>query len=311
MTAGADLSRPLRVATRRHSSFQSAWKGYAFITPNLVGLAVFTLLPVAFTIVIAFTNWDVVSGLTGLEWVGFRNFATIMVDPAFWHSAGLTVVYVGLSVPLTVACGLAVAVALDGPVPGRSILRLLFFIPFVSNLVAISETWILLYSPQFGPIDALMRAVGVHHPPVWLASSAWAMPALIIMTIWSGVGYSAVLYTAALQDVPRDLLEAAEIDGAAVWARFVRITLPLLSPATFLLILTGLINTSQTFGAINLLTQGGPGQSTTVLSYYIYQNAFRFYHFGYAAAMSVLMLAVVVVLALLLWLAQRRFVHYG
>lgn len=311
MTVGAVDSGAVRTnRRRRRSPSPPAWHGYAFIAPNLIGLALFTFLPVAFTIVVAFTNWDVVSGLSRLEWVGLRNFATVMVDPEFWHSAGLTVVYVGFSVPLTVACGLAVAVALNGPVPGRSVLRLLFFIPFVSNLVAISETWILLYSPQFGPIDTALRALGVQNPPAWLASSAWAMPALIITTIWSGVGYSAVLYTAALQDVPRDLLEAAEIDGAGVWARFTRLTFPLLTPVTFLLVLTGLINTSQTFGAINLLTQGGPGQSTTVLSYYVYQNAFRFYHFGYAAAMSVVMLAVVVALALLMWLAQRRFVHY-
>jgi multiple sugar transport system permease protein len=311
VTVEAGPSRALQATRRPRSPVPTPWKGYAFIAPNLVGLAVFTFLPVAFTIAVAFTNWDVVSGLSGLGWVGLRNFATILSDPDFWHSAGLTVVYVGFSVPLTVACGLAVAVALDGPVPGRSILRLLFFVPFISNLVAVSETWILLYSPQFGPIDAVLRTVGVQNPPAWLASSAWAMPALIIMTIWSGVGYSAVLYTAALQDVPTDLLEAAEIDGAGVWARFARVTFPILTPITFLLVLTGLINTSQTFGAINLLTQGGPGQSTTVLSYYIYQNAFRFYHFGYAAAMSVVMVVVVVVLALLLWLAQRRFVHYG
>ena len=287
-----------------------AWVGYAFIAPNLLGLLVFTLIPIVFAIVVAFSSWTLVSGLSGIQFVGLQNFSTILQDPDFWRSLGHTGEYVFGSVPLTLAAGLAIALALNGPVPGRNVLRMIFFIPFVANSVAISATWILLYSPQYGPIDQILRSLGLSNPPLWLASSPWAMPALIIMTIWGGAGYSALIYQAGLANVPSDLLEAAAIDGARVWSRFSRVVLPFLTPVTFLLVITNLIATSQTFGLINLMTQGGPGQSTTVLSYYIYQNAFQFYHFGYAAALALAMFVLVLLLALVLWIGQRRLVYY-
>lgn len=287
-----------------------AWVGYAFIAPNLAGLLVFTFVPIVFAVVVAFSSWTLVSGLSGIQFVGLANFSAILQDPDFWQSLELTGYYVIGSVPLTLAAGLAIALALNGPVPGRNVLRLIFFIPFVANSVAVSATWILLYSPQYGPIDQILRSLGLSNPPLWLASSQWAMPALIIMTIWSGAGYSALIYQAGLQNVPADLLEAATIDGAGVWSRFSHVVLPLLTPVTFLLVITNLISTSQTFGLVNLMTQGGPGRSTTVLSYYIYQNAFQFYHFGYAAALALAMFVVVLLLALVLWIGQRRLVFY-
>lgn len=302
------------LSSRPRGRLKVSWRnevtGYAFIAPNLVGLAVFTFLPLLFTVVVSFSRWNLVSGFSGVQWVGMRNFQTILSDPEFWHSAELTGLLIAATVPATIVCGLAVAVALNGPVPGRSVLRLIFFIPFIANIVAVSETWLILYSPQGGPIDDVLIRLGIHNPPLWLASSAWALPALAIMTIWYQVGYAAILYSAALQDIPQDLLDAAEIDGANAATRFTRITFPLVSPVTFLLVLTGVIFTSQSFGFVNLMTRGGPGTSTTVLSYYVYQNAFQFYHFGYAAAMSVCMLVGVSFVAFGMWFAQRRLVHY-
>jgi len=184
-------------------------------------------------------------------------------------------------------------------------------VPFIVNAVAISATWILLYHPRFGPINAVLRAIGVVNPPQWLASSQWALPALIIMAVWGGVGYAAIIYLAALQDMPRDLYEAADLDGAGAWTQFRAITLPFLTPTIFFLAVTGFIGSSQSFGMINLMTKGGPGRSTTVASYYIYQNAFQFYKFGYAAAMSLVMFVGVLALTLLLWRVQRRSVFYG
>lgn len=296
---------------RRRSPGPPAWIGYAFIAPNFIGFAIFTLLPLAFALGVAFTKWDVVSGVRGLQWVGLQNFVDIANDPNFWQSARLTLLYVGGSVPLTLILGLAVALVLNGPIPGRAILRAIFFIPFIVNAVAISATWILLYHPTFGPIDIGLRLLGVANAPLWLASSEWAMPALIIMAIWGGIGYDAVLYLAALQDVPRDLVEAAALDGAGAWQRFWSVTLPFLTPTIFFLLVTGFIGASQSFGTINLMTQGGPGRSTTVLSYYLYQNGFQFYKFGYAAAISWVMFVAVLVLTLIFWRAQRGLVFYG
>lgn len=297
--------------SRRRSPEPPTWVGYAFVAPNLIGFAVFTLLPLLFALAIAFAEWDVVSGLGAIEWVGLRNFVDIARDRNFWESARHTLAYAGFGVPLTTLAGLAIALALNGPIPGRAVLRLVFFVPFIANIVAIAATWILLYHPRFGPINVALRTFGVDDPPIWLASSRWAMPALIVMAIWAGAGYAAVIYLAALQDVPADLFEAASLDGAGAWERFRAITFPFLTPTTFFLLVTGFIGASQSFGMINLMTEGGPGRATTVLSYYVYQNGFEFYRFGYAAALAWVMFLGVLLLTLALWRLQRRGVFYG
>lgn len=283
---------------------------YLFIAPNLLGFAAFTLLPLLFAFIVSFANWDVVSGIEGIEWVGLANFATALNDDAFWKAMGLTGMYVIGSVPITVGLGMLLAIGLNGPTPGRGVLRLIFFIPYIVNAVAISATWILLYHPRYGPINTALRWLGIEDPPLWLASSDWSLPALIFMAIWAGVGYNAIIYLAALQSLPEDLYEAANLDGAGIFTKFRTITLPLLTPTTFFLIVTGFIGSSQSWGMINLMTRGGPGTSTTVASYYVYQNAFQFYKFGYAAAMSWIMFAVVLLLMLVLWGYQRRAVFY-
>ncbi|HMQ30236.1 MAG TPA: sugar ABC transporter permease [Chloroflexaceae bacterium] len=304
-------ARGAKARGRRRSPEPPAWIGYAFLAPNLLGFALFTLLPLLFALLIAFTEWDVISGLGAIRFVGLQNFAAILADANFWDSARLTLLYVGLGVPLTTAGGLLLALALNQPLAGRAVLRLVFFIPYVANTVAVAATWILLYHPRFGPINLALSALGIESPPAWLASSTWALPGLVIMTIWQGAGYAAIIYLAALQEIPQDLYEAADLDGASIYDRFRTITLPLLTPTSFFLLVTGFIGTSQAFGMINLMTRGGPGRSTTVLSYYIYQNGFQFYRFGYAAAMAWVMFLAVLLLTLLLWRAQRRAVFYG
>jgi multiple sugar transport system permease protein len=289
---------------------KSSKQAYLFIAPNLIGFAAFTLLPLIFALVVSLANWDVVSGLSGIEWVGVDNFVEGFTDGAFWKAMGITAVYVAGSVPLTVAFGLLLALGLNGPTPGRAVLRLIFFIPYIVNAVAISATWILLYHPRYGPINAALRWMGIEDAPLWLASSDWALPALIIMAIWAGCGYASIIYLAALQTLPEDLYEAADLDGAGIFEKFKSITFPLITPTTFFLLVTGFIGSSQSWGMINLMTRGGPGTSTTVASYYIYQNGFQFYRFGYAAALSWIMFAFVLLLTLGLWLYQRRAVFY-
>lgn len=306
---------PIEQTTGRKRRFRRGggdhgWLGYLFVAPNFIGFSIFTLLPLVFAFAVSFARWDVVSGIDGITWVGLKNFTDILHDGNFWQSVRLTIYYVGFSVPLTTMAGLLVALALNGPIPGRGVLRLIFFIPFIANSVAIASTWILLYHPRYSPLNNTLRNLGIENPPLWLASSQWAMPALIIMAVWAGAGYAAVIYLAALQSLPPDLYEAAELDGAGVFQKFRSITWPLLTPTTFFLLVTGFIGASQSFGMINLMTGGGPGRATTVVSYYIYQNGFQFYRFGYAAAMAWFMFAGVLVLTLFLWWVQRRAVTY-
>jgi multiple sugar transport system permease protein len=296
---------------RRRSPEPPSWVGWAFIAPNLIGFTVFTLVPLVFSLGIAFAEWDVISGLDNIRWVGLENFSRLLDDDKFWSAGGRTLFYAGGAVPLTTIAGLLIALALNGPVPGRTLLRLIFFIPFIVNSVAIAATWILLYDPRYGPVNVALRSFGIDDPPIWLASSQWALTALIIVAVWHGAGYAAVIYLAALQDVPQDLHEAAALDGAGVWQRFRAVTFPFLTPTTFFLLVTGFIGTSQSFGLINLMTKGGPGEASTVLSYYVYLNGFRFYQFGYASAIAWVMFLVVLVLTLGLWRVQRRGVFYG
>jgi ABC-type sugar transport system permease subunit len=300
-----------RERRKRRSPEPAAWIGWAFVAPNLIGFAIFTFFPLLFSLAISFAEWDVISGLDGIRWVGIDNFRNLLGQENFWQAAGRTLIYAGVGVPLTTVAGMLVALALNGPIPGRAVLRLIFFIPFIANSVAIAATWILLYDPRYGPINTFLRNLGIDNPPLWLASSEWALRALIIMAIWHGAGYAAVIYLAALQDVPQDLHEAAAIDGAGAFERFKVVTFPFLTPTSFFLLVTGFIGASQSFGMINLMTQGGPGESTTVLSYYVYLNGFRFYQFGYASAVAWVMFLAILVLTMLLWRVQRRGVFYG
>lgn len=281
----------------------SGWTGLAFIAPNLLGVVAFTLIPLISVILLAFTDWNLVSGLGGIDFNGLDNFIAIARDPGFWNAVGLTVLYAGVSVPLTVVLGLALGIALNRPLPGRAVLRAAFFLPYIVNTVAIGMTWLMLMNPRSGLVNQTLDIFGIS--PGWFASSHWALPALIVMAVWGGVGYCSLIYLSALQDAPSQLYEAADIDGAGVWAKFRCITWPSLLPTTIFLAVTLTIGASQGFGLIALITSGGPGDSTTTISYYMYQTGFQFYRFGYASAIGLVTFAGVLVLTLLTWRAQR------
>jgi multiple sugar transport system permease protein len=289
----------------RAPSDPGAHVGWLFIAPNLLGVLAFTFIPLVSVILLSFTEWDLVSGFGGIDVVGLDNFAAVLVDPAFWHSLVLTIVYAGVAVPLTLLVGLALALALNRDVPARGLLRAAFFVPYIVNIVAIGMTWQMLLDPSAGVMNQFLGFFGLEHLPQWFASSRWAMPALILVTVWAQAGYANLIYLSALQDTPAQLYEAAEIDGAGRWRAFRTITWPSLLPTTTFLLVTLFVGISQTFGMIALITNGGPGDSTTTLSFYMYQTSFQFYRFGYASAVGLVTFLGIFAIMLLTWRAQR------
>jgi multiple sugar transport system permease protein len=280
---------------------------YGFLLPNLIGFTVFTFLPVLAALLISFTDWDL---LQAPDWVGLGNYRTLFADPLFGQVLKNTALYVLGTVPLQMALALAVALALNQRIPGQLFFRTAYFMPVVASTVAVALVWRWIFNYDFGLLNSFLYMIGVQEPPNWLGSTRWALLSIIIMSIWQQVGYSMVLFLAGLQGVPQQLYEAAKIDGAGPTARFVFITLPMLSATTFFVLVIGVINSFQVFDQALIMTQGGPANATNTIVYHIYRNAFQFFKMGYASAMAWVLFAIIFVVTLLQFRYQRRWVNY-
>lgn len=275
-----------------------------FVGPSVIGFIALTLLPILGALGGAFTKWNAVGGLSSIKFVGLQNFKLLLADPDFWAAGARTLVYLGFGVPIGVFGGMLVALALNGPVLGRKLLRAIFYVPATVNVVAVGLVWLLALDPGSGPVAGLTSILGLGRLP-WLASPQLALTSLIVIHVWGAVGFSAIVYLAALQDMPADLYEAATIDGAGAVRRFTTITWPGLLPTTTMLLIMSFIGSSQGFGLIAFLTRGGPGSATTTLPYYLYMNAFQYFDLGYASAIGVVMFVVLIGLSGLIWWLQR------
>jgi multiple sugar transport system permease protein len=268
---------------RSHSFWRRTLAGYTFITPNLIALLVFTLGPVVAGLVLSFTSWDL---LTKPVFVGLANYKQLLFkDEFFWNSLKNTIYYSLLTVPVGIVVSLALALVLNRHMFGVRIYRTLFFIPVVSSSVAVALVWKWLYNTDFGVLNWLLELVGLHGQP-WLTSSRWAMLAVALTVIWKTMGYNMVIFLAGLQEVPQSLYEAASVDGAGSWARLRYITLPLLVPQIFFVLVMSVISSFQAFDMVYVMTGGGPGNATQVYNYYIWQNAFQWFKMGYASALG-------------------------
>ena len=280
---------------------------YSFILPNLIGFAVFTLIPIIFSLALAFMHWD---GANRINWAGLENFQQLMDDETFWIALKNTLIYVTGTVPFTLMASLGLALLLNQPLVGRNIFRTIFFFPYVASLVAVAVVWNLLFFPSAGPVNEFLRAVGVMNPPRWAASVDWAMPTVIMASIWKGMGYYMVIYLAALQGIPRILYEAADIDGANAWQKFRYVTLPMLTPATFFISVMLTIASFKVFDLIIVMTGGGPGRATNVLVIHTYNTAFRQFEFGYSSAIAMVLFALVLGITIVQFYMERRWVNY-
>ncbi len=282
-------------------------KAYGFLLPNFLGFLIFTLIPIVCAFMLSFVKWDTANPMI---FVGLKNYAKLFRDETFKISFWNTLYYTAGTVPLTMVCSLGLAVLLNTKIKGIKFFRAAFFFPYIVSLVAVAVVWNMLYHPTMGPINSALRALGFENPPGWTASVEWAMPAIIITSVWRQMGYFMVMYLAGLQGIPRELYEAATVDGANGWQKFRNITLPMLTPTTFFVSIMLVINGFKIFDLILVMTEGGPGRATNVLVYHIYNQAFIQFKFGYASAISMVLLLLVLVITLIQFKIEQKWVSY-
>jgi multiple sugar transport system permease protein len=291
---------------RQRRAIHEAALAYLFLLPTLIGLAFLTLGPVLAGFLVSFTNWNI---LLPPQWVGLDNYRALatldLPRKVLWN----TLYYTLLNVPLNMALALLVALVLNMKLRGVTFYRAVYFLPVVSSTIAASLIWTWLYSPNFGPLNYFLGLLGIPGP-AWLGSTTWAMPAVIIMSVWKGFGTNMLIFLAGLQGMPQEVQEAAMIDGATRWQRFWRVTWPLLTPTTFFVLVISCIVSFQVFEQVFVMTDGGPAYATTVLGLFIYLNAFRYNNMGYAAAAAYLLFALTLVVTLAQFKFQGRWTYY-
>ncbi|GAB4564021.1 MAG: sugar ABC transporter permease [Anaerolineae bacterium] len=279
---------------------------YIAISPWLIGFILFTGGPILFSLGMSFTNW---TGLTNREWIGLLNYRKLFFDdPLFYTVLKNTFYYSFASVALGTIGALATAILMNQRVPAVAVFRTLYYLPSVTSGVAIAIMWLWLFNPQVGLVNYLLSLVGIKGPG-WLASRTWAMPALIIMSLW-GIGGSMIILLAGLQGIPEHLYEAARIDGANKWHEFRHVTLPMLSPVLFYVIVISIIGSFQIFENVYVMTQGGPGTATLVYVLHLYRNAFEYQKMGYASAMAWILFLIILGLTWLQLRTSRYWVYY-
>jgi multiple sugar transport system permease protein len=293
-------------AIARRRKWRDTIGAYLFLTPNMLGFLVFILFPLIASFVISFFNWSL---LTPPTFVGLGNYARLLVqDPVFHRILLNTLYFVFGYVPLNIVVSLGLAVWLSGRIRAKSLFRVIFFFPVMTPGIAVSLVWLLMYD-QSGVINWFLSLFHIHGPN-WVGSSVWAMPAVILMSLWYGFGYNMLVFSAGLQSIPGHFYEAAAIDGATPLRQFWNVTIPLLSPSIFFALVMTLITSFQVFDQVFILTAGGPGASTTTLVLYTYQNGFTYFRMGYAATVSTILFLLIMAVTLGQFFLQRRWVHY-
>ncbi len=281
--------------------------GWAFVMPAVILIAVFALIPIGWSLLLSLQANNLIAPA---HYVGLANYRALTKDPAFRSAIGHTLVYTVLFVPISVTGALAIAVALNRRIRGIRFYRVAVFVPLVTSTVATGIIFLWLLDPTFGLVNYVLHLVGLPQQQ-FLQDPNQALYCIVVMTVWSWLGFDVIIYLAALQGIPQDLLEASEMDGAGRWATFRGIVLPLLGPATLFIVVWSTINALQLFDEIYVTTRGGPLGSTTVIVYYLYQQAFQFFNGGYGAAIAyVLFVAILIVTLLQLWIGRRR-VYYS
>jgi multiple sugar transport system permease protein len=277
-----------------------------FLAPSMLGLLAFTAFPIVASLLLGFFDWPVIGDHA---FTGLKNYQSLMSSAEFRTAIINTVVFVVLYVPLNIVISLGLAVWISPKIRPRGLYRTIFFIPVVTPVVANAAIFSLILSPN-GLVDSLMQTWFGVQAPNFLGSKTWAMPAVVLLSIWQGFGYNMLVFSAALDAVPTSLTEAATIDGASPSARFFRIVLPLITPSIFFAVVLTLISSFQVFTQAYVLTGGGPGNATTTMVLYLYEQGFRFFNLGLASAIAWVLFVIILIITVFQFIGQKRWVHY-
>lgn len=279
----------------------------AFIAPNFLLFAIFTFWPLVYNLFLSFNRWNLMA--PNPTWIGLENYVSMVEDPLFWKVLGNTFYLAVGTIIIRLILAMGLALLLNQKLAGRSVYRAIIFSPTFTTGAAIAIVWTWIMDPNVGLLRLPLNLVGLASPN-WLVDVNWTIPALIIVSIWKGLGYDMVIFLAGLQGVPVELYEAARVDGAGRWALFRYITLPMISPITFFLVITSIISSLQIFDLVSVMTGGGPLNSSATIVYYIYQNAFKFFRIGYASALSLVLFLITLGITVFQTRLSKRWVHY-
>ena len=304
-------SEKSRERRRNERSFLSA---SPFLTASLIGFAIFYFAPMVISVVISLTDWNgldrlLAPGFMAEHFIGLDNYKAILTGAEFWKVLKNTLVYIVLYIPLMLTTSTAIAALLSRQRRGVGAFRVLYYIPVLTSWVAASLIWKSLLSPQYGAMNGILAFFGMEGPG-WLTDEKWAMPAIVLVSVWKDMGFFGLILLSGMIGIDRAYYEAAEIDGAGSWTRFLKITLPLLTPALFYVLIVSLINSFQLFPQIMIMTDGGPNGATQVMMERIYKYGFRYYRMGYASAFSWILFIVIMICTAVQMRGQKRWVNY-
>jgi multiple sugar transport system permease protein len=304
------LSGPQRTGWRETlRQVRKNWTAYLFLSPWVIIFCIFTLYSVSFSFYLSFHEWNALE--PDKPFVGLENYIKLFRDDRFYQALWNTVLFTGFGVPLGMISGLLVALLLNTKVRGQGLYRTLYYIPVITPLVVSAVIWKWIYQGDYGLLNYYLLKFGlISEKLLWLSDPDLAMPALIVMGVWGGTGGVMVLYLAGLQSIPEELYDAAKVDGASGLQRLLHITVPLLAPTTFFVLITSVIGSFQSFAHIYIMTGGGPLRRTTVIGYYLYEKGFRHFEMGYASAMAYVLFGIIFVFTLLQMRFTRGDVEY-
>lgn len=286
---------------------ERATAGYLCALPWIIGFLIFTLGPMVVSIIISFEEYNI---LNPPRFVGSQNYVKLLTaDSLFWKSLYNTLYITVFGVPFGMVVGLLIALILNTKIKGITTFRTIFYLPAIVPIVASSLLWMWMYNPRFGLINFLLSQVGIEGPN-WLSSKTWAKPAIIFMGLW-GAGAGMIIYLAGLQGIPKQLYEAASIDGANWWRKFANITIPMLTPTIFFNMIMSIIVHFQIFTQAYIMTQGGPADSTLFYVFHLFNHAFRYFNMGYASALAWVLFIIILIATLIQFRLAPKWVHYG